>query len=79
MAHGNAANFGRSSYNLAKHCMCQQGALNNGGNPLASLEVEAAVPTSWIPPLLPPLLPELAGFALACPVVDALALALINL
>ena len=45
-------------------------------NPLKSLEAEAAVPTSWIPPLPLPLLPELAGCALSCPVVAAFALAL---
>ena len=39
MAHGNPASFGRSSYNLAKPCMCQQGALNNGCESLDNARV----------------------------------------
>jgi len=39
MVHGNPANFGRSSYNIAKPCMCQQGALNNGCESLDNARV----------------------------------------
>ena len=64
MAHGNAANFGRSSCDLA----CASKARSPmAAKPLASsssLEAEAAVPTLPLP-----LLPELAGCALSCPLL----------
>ena len=67
MCHGNAANFGRSSCDLA----CASKARSTmAAKPLASssssLEAEAAVPT---PPLPLPLLPESAGCALSCPLL----------